>query len=79
MHSLGIQLTPGVNVLHGAQKIKIILSLNPKTINPMLDDTTRAVHLQVLFERQAVIASSLADLVEPSRVEPCIIGTIGSP
>ena len=76
---LGVQLTPGIDVLRGPQKIKTMLSLNPKTINPTLDNTTRAMYLQVLFERQAVIASSLVDLVEPARVEPCIIRTIGSP
>ena len=48
--SLGVQLTPGIDVLRGAQKIKTMLSLNPKTINPMLDDTTCAMYLQVLFE-----------------------------
>ena len=46
LRSLGVQLTPGVEVLHGAQKIKIVVSLNLKAINPMLDDTTRAMYQQ---------------------------------
>ena len=56
-----------------------MLTLNPKTVNPQLDATTRAAYLQVIFNHQDVIASSLADLVEPARVEPCVIRTIGSP
>ena len=71
--------TTGSNVLRGAQKLKIMLTLNPKTVNPQLDATTRAAYLQVVFNHQDVIASSLADLVEPARVEPCVIRTIGSP
>ena len=71
--------TTGSNVLRGAQKLKIMLTLNPKTVNPQLDSTTRAAYLQVVFNHQDVIASSLADLVEPARVEPCVIRTIGSP
>ena len=47
---LGVWLTPGVDVLRRAQKIKIMLCLNPKMINPTLDDTTRVMYLQVLFE-----------------------------
>ena len=50
LRSVGVQLMPGIDVLRGAQKIKIMLSLNPKMINPMLDDTTRVMYLQVLFE-----------------------------
>ena len=50
LRSLGVKLTPGVNVLCGAQKIKAMLSLNSKTINPTLDNTTHAIYLQVLFE-----------------------------
>ena len=55
------------------------MTLNPKTVNPKLDTITRATYLQVIYNHQDVIASSLADLVEPARVEPCVIRTIGSP
>ena len=37
---LGVGLTPGVYVLRGVQKLKTMHSLNPKTINPTLDDIT---------------------------------------
>ena len=56
-----------------------MLTLNPETVNPQLDTVTRAAYLQVIFNHQDVISISLADLVEPARVEPCVIRTIGSP
>ena len=56
-----------------------MLTLNPDTVSQTLSLQIRAKYLQVLYERQAVIASSLADLVEPANVEPCVIRTIGSP
>ena len=66
-------------MLCGAQKLKIMMMLNPKTVNPKLDAATHAAYLQVIYNHQDVIASSLADLVEPARAEPCVIRTIGSP
>ena len=55
-----------------------MIMLNPNTINLVLHAATKAIYYQVLFERQEVIASSLADLAELARVELCIIRTIGS-
>ena len=56
-----------------------MITLNPNTINPALHAATKSIYYQVLFEWQEVIASSLADLAEPARVEPCDTCTIGSP
>ena len=56
-----------------------VITLNPNTVNASLDFDTRALYYQVLFERQNVLATSMADLAEPARVEPCVIRTIGSP
>ena len=33
----------------------------------------------MLYECQDIIASGLVDLVEPAKVKPCVIQTIGSP
>ena len=33
LHSLGVVETAGVDVLRGAQKLKIMLTLNPDTVN----------------------------------------------
>ena len=79
LETLGVEPPLGSNVLRGTQKLKIMLTLNPKTVNPELDATTHAAYLQVVYNHQDVITSSLADLVEPARVEPCVIQTIGSP
>ena len=56
-----------------------MIMLNPNTINPALHAATKTIYYPVLFERQEVIASSLADLAQPAEVEPCVIRTIGSP
>ena len=45
LHTIGIVPSPGSNVLHGAQKLKIMLTLNPATVNPKLDTATRAAYL----------------------------------
>ena len=62
LQTLGVEPPPGRNVLCGAQKLKIMMTLNRKTVNPKLDAITRA-YLQVVYNHQNVIASSLADLV----------------
>ena len=59
--------------------MKIVITLNPNMVNASLDFDTRALYYQVLFEQQNVLATSMADLAEPARVEPCVIRTIGSP
>lgn len=56
-----------------------MVTLNPETVNTALPFATRVLYYQVLFEKHTIIASSLADLAEPARVEPCVIRTIGSP
>ena len=59
--------------------MKIVIMLNPNMVNASLDFSTRALDYQVLFEQQNVLATSMADLAEPARVEPYVIRTIGSP
>ena len=59
--------------------MKIVIMSNPNTGNDSLDFGTRALYCQVLFKRQNILATSMADLAEPARVEPCMIRTIGSP
>ena len=43
--TIGVVPSLGSNVLCGAQKLKIMLTLNPATINPKLDAATRAAYL----------------------------------
>lgn len=76
---MGVKEVTGCDTLQGARKLKIMLTLNPATVNPALDAPTKALYYQVLFEQHEAIASSLADLAEPAQVEPCIIRTVGSP
>ena len=45
LHTIGVAPSPGSNVLRGAQKLKTMLTLNPATVNPKLDTTTRAAYL----------------------------------
>ena len=58
--------------------MKIVITFNPNMVNASLNFDTRALYYQVLFERQNILATSMADLAEPARVEPCVIRTIGS-
>ena len=51
LHTLGVKERDDVDVLRGAQKLKIVLTLNKNTVNAAIDKATAALYWQVLFER----------------------------
>ena len=51
LQGLGVKEVKGCDMLKGAQKLKIMITLNPNTINPALPAATKAIYYQVLFER----------------------------